>query len=174
MAVKRGLTAKQVQALIKQVGSGRELARRAGVSPGSISKWKKRGVSDEYATILRAGTRRPATKQRYAPPKKRKRASGIPKSPHRPPPRTQRERELEARLIEAEEARDALRGQSLDFEQRVAELEEELDSPEMTFEMIIQLYQDLDMAPTLDEAMGLADDFDISVHEVYDAYYEED
>lgn len=170
MSKRGGLSAKQVRALIKRVGSGRELARRAGVSPGSISKWRKQGVQESYVDILRKAELRAPTLPRYEPkPPKRRRITAA--TERKPISRGggggggggARE------IIEGYEERIRY------LEQRQAELEAELsDAPVVTFETIIQFYRDMQTPPDIDEAMGLADDFDLEISEVYDAYYEED
>lgn len=148
----RRLSARQVQAYIKLAGGNRALARIAGVSPGSVSKWRYEGVSADYGRKLQDAviSHREENRERAE----------------------QRIEELEERLARVESERDAERGKRESLEQAIESLRAEV-APVVTFEAIIQVYRDMARAPDLDEAMGLADDFDMTVREVYDAYYEE-
>lgn len=155
---KVALTAKQVQKLIAKAGGNRELARRAGVSPGSVSKWRHHGVSAEYASLLQRSAER------------------VPKAK---PRRTAQRRELgessydnlQQLLHEAGAQRDAYKAKAEHLERQLTELDR---APKVTLESILTVYRDINRAPDFDEAAGLADDFDYDINEIYDAYYEED
>lgn len=157
-APKKGLSAAQVLKLINQAGGNRELARRAGVSPGSMSKWRHHGVSAEYASLLQRSA--------ASPPKAR-------------PRRTAQSRELgessydnlQALLNEAGRQRDEYKAKAERLEHQLTELDR---APKVTLESILQVYRDIGRAPDLEEATGMADDFDYEINEIYDAYYEED
>lgn len=174
---RKALSPKQVRGLIKRAGSGRELARRAGVSPGSVSKWKKFGVSEAYAEILKKGLLRAPTKPQYEPRRPRRPASV--KLAKLPQPQSdwqdKDEGEDEGDDFSPEERIEAYEDRIRYLESRQAALEWELaNAPVVSFESIIQVYRDMAKPPDYDEALGMADDFDMDISEVYDAYYEED
>jgi hypothetical protein len=148
----RRLSARQVQALIKLAGGNRALARVAGVSPGSVSKWRYEGVSAEYGKRISKAVLQNRIELQES--------------------KNERLEELEGRLTRLESERNYERDRA-DSLQRAIESMRAESAPRLTFAQIIQVYRDIGRAPDLDEAMGMADDFDYEINEVYDAYYEE-
>ena len=138
MAKKTRLTAADVQRLIDAAGgSGRELARRANVSPGSMSKWRNEGVSYEYGSKLIKA----ASSARYG-------KASVPK-----------------------EVNDYIKG----LKRTIRHQEKQIRaSKQMSSKQIIKQYQKAGYAPSFDEAVDIADEYDIDIDEVYDAFYEED